>query len=57
MWIKDQNGEWILGFNCRLGKYSVLEAELWGIIDGVTFAQGRQHDRVLVQTNNLEVIR
>ncbi|MBA0736071.1 hypothetical protein Gogos_009660, partial [Gossypium gossypioides] len=55
--LKDQNGEWIFGFNRRLRKCFVFEAELCGIIDGVTLVQGRQHDRVFVLTNNLEVIR
>ncbi|MBA0819741.1 hypothetical protein Gohar_022303 [Gossypium harknessii] len=39
--LKDQNREWIFGFNRRLGKCSVFEAELWGILDGVTLVQGR----------------
>ncbi|KAK5810464.1 hypothetical protein PVK06_025776 [Gossypium arboreum] len=39
-----------------IGKCSVFEAKLWGILDGVTLVQGRQHDRVLVQADNLKVI-
>lgn len=42
--------------NRRLGKCSIFEAKLWGILDGVTLVQGRQHDRILVQTNNMKVI-
>ncbi|MBA0816797.1 hypothetical protein Gohar_001420, partial [Gossypium harknessii] len=55
--LKDQNGEWIIGFNCRIGICFVFEAELWGILDGVTLAQGSLHDRILIQIDNMKVIR
>ncbi|MBA0811052.1 hypothetical protein Gohar_002987 [Gossypium harknessii] len=45
--LRDHNGSWILGFNCRLGKCLVFEAELWGILNGVMLVQGRQHNRIL----------
>ncbi|MBA0875954.1 hypothetical protein Goshw_026328 [Gossypium schwendimanii] len=35
--LRDQNGDWILGFNCRVGICSVYEAKLWGILDGVNW--------------------
>lgn len=54
--LRDHNGNWILEFNSRLRKYSIFEAELWGILDGVTLVQGRQHDMILVQTDNMKVI-
>ncbi|MBA0745940.1 hypothetical protein Gogos_008497, partial [Gossypium gossypioides] len=38
------------------GNVRFFEAKLWGILDGVTLAQGRQHDRVLVQKDNMEVM-
>ncbi|KAK5847121.1 hypothetical protein PVK06_003423 [Gossypium arboreum] len=37
--MRDQNGDWILGFNRKVGNCSVYEAELWGILDGMTLAQ------------------
>ncbi|MBA0659328.1 hypothetical protein Goklo_011475 [Gossypium klotzschianum] len=38
------------------GNVRFFEAKLWGILDGVALAQGRQHDRVLVQKDNMEVM-
>ncbi|MBA0878669.1 hypothetical protein Goshw_026656 [Gossypium schwendimanii] len=55
--LRDHNGNWILGFNRRLESCSVFEVELWDILDGVALVQGRQHDRILVQIDNMEVIR
>ncbi|MBA0669411.1 hypothetical protein Goklo_000118 [Gossypium klotzschianum] len=55
--LRDHNGNWILGFNRRLESCSVFEVELWDILDGVALVLGRQHDRILVQTDNMEVIR
>ncbi|MBA0705591.1 hypothetical protein Golax_017775, partial [Gossypium laxum] len=54
--LRDHDGNWILRFNRRLGKCLVYEAKLWDILDGVSLVQGRQHDRILVQTDNMEVI-
>ncbi|MBA0725033.1 hypothetical protein Golax_021662 [Gossypium laxum] len=31
--LRDHNGKWITGFNRRLGKCSIFEVELWGILD------------------------
>ncbi|MBA0862280.1 hypothetical protein Goshw_006727 [Gossypium schwendimanii] len=52
--LRDERGECILGFNQRLGRCAIVEAELWGILDGLSLLQGRQWDRVLLQTNSLE---
>ncbi|MBA0643811.1 hypothetical protein Goklo_028068, partial [Gossypium klotzschianum] len=54
--LRDHNGKWLIGFNHRLGNCSVFEAELWGILDDVMLVQGRHYDKVLVQTDNMEVI-
>lgn len=37
-------------------KYSLLEVELWGILDGATLVQDKEYDRVLMQTDNIKVI-
>ncbi|XP_017629043.1 uncharacterized protein LOC108472027 [Gossypium arboreum] len=52
----DHNGNWIFDFNRGLGNCSVFEAELWGILNGVMLIQGRIHDKVLVQTENMKII-
>ncbi|MBA0751503.1 hypothetical protein Gogos_000422 [Gossypium gossypioides] len=31
--LRDKNGEWILGCNKYLGNCSILDVELWGILD------------------------
>ncbi|MBA0568755.1 hypothetical protein Golob_006225, partial [Gossypium lobatum] len=49
--LRDHNGNWILGFNCRLESCSVFEVELWDILDGVALVQGMQHDRILSVEN------
>ncbi|KAK5794169.1 hypothetical protein PVK06_035378 [Gossypium arboreum] len=33
--VRDHNGEWIIGFTKYLGNCTVLEAELWGILNGL----------------------
>ncbi|MBA0753883.1 hypothetical protein Gogos_019946, partial [Gossypium gossypioides] len=33
--VRELNEAWILGFNHYLGDYSVFDAELWGILDGL----------------------
>ncbi|MBA0717433.1 hypothetical protein Golax_005257, partial [Gossypium laxum] len=53
--LKDENGEWLLGFNRCLGKCPIFYVELWGVLDGLTLLQGKQCDRVLIQTDSSEV--
>ncbi|MBA0624081.1 hypothetical protein Godav_009485 [Gossypium davidsonii] len=45
-----------MGFNRRLGRCTIFEAKLWGILDGLSLLQGRKCDRVLMPTYSLEVI-
>ncbi|MBA0604850.1 hypothetical protein Godav_017484 [Gossypium davidsonii] len=33
--VQDLNGEWIIGFSRYLGNCTVMEMELWGILDGI----------------------
>ncbi|MFQ6639721.1 hypothetical protein Gotur_014960 [Gossypium turneri] len=40
----------------RERRWQKQKAKLWGILDGVALAQDRQHDRVLVQKDNMEVM-
>ncbi|MBA0784525.1 hypothetical protein Gotri_025449 [Gossypium trilobum] len=50
-------GNWILGFNRRLGQCSIFNAELWGILDSLSLFQSREYGKVLIQTDNLEAIQ
>ncbi|KAH1032557.1 hypothetical protein J1N35_044731 [Gossypium stocksii] len=54
--VKDYKGEWIIGFARYLGNCSVLEVELWGILDGLNFMVDRCFKKVLIQTDSIEVI-
>ncbi|MBA0678797.1 hypothetical protein Goari_020119 [Gossypium aridum] len=50
------HGNWILGFNHYLGRCTVFEAELCGILDYILMLLSRSFKRATIQTNNLEVI-
>ncbi|MBA0553649.1 hypothetical protein Golob_012812 [Gossypium lobatum] len=55
--MRDRSGKWILGFNRYLGICSVLEAELWTIFDGLALILNLGHDKVLINTDNMETAR
>ncbi|MBA0854915.1 hypothetical protein Goshw_006589, partial [Gossypium schwendimanii] len=52
--IRNGNGEWIMGYDRYLGKCSIFDAELWGILDGLALFQYRRYDDVMIQTDSLE---
>ncbi|MFQ6644079.1 hypothetical protein Gotur_029925 [Gossypium turneri] len=52
--VSDQNGSWIIGFSIFLENYTVMEAELWGILDGLKLILDRGFERVLIQADSLE---
>ncbi|KAH1128738.1 hypothetical protein J1N35_000116 [Gossypium stocksii] len=54
--VWDRDGNWILGFTHYLGRCSPLEAELWGILDGILILLNKGYKRVRIQTDNLEVV-
>ncbi|MBA0612832.1 hypothetical protein Godav_013381 [Gossypium davidsonii] len=39
-----------------LGNCTVLEAELWGILDGLNLILDRRLERILIQTDSIEAI-
>ncbi|MBA0570789.1 hypothetical protein Golob_004398, partial [Gossypium lobatum] len=55
----DVQAKWgiILGYNHYLGIYSVFDAELWEILDGLTLIQRRGYNNVFIHTNILEVVK
>ncbi|MFQ6644556.1 hypothetical protein Gotur_019473 [Gossypium turneri] len=55
--VRDKEGIWIVGYHRFLGKCSVFDAELWGILDGLKIIQRRGHIHVTIQTNSLEVVK
>ncbi|KAK5834445.1 hypothetical protein PVK06_018323 [Gossypium arboreum] len=54
--VRDHNGEWIIGFAKYLGNCTILEAELWGILDGLNLILDRSFRKFLIQTDSIEVV-
>ncbi|KAK5839466.1 hypothetical protein PVK06_008260 [Gossypium arboreum] len=54
--IRDRHRGWILGYNKNLGRFSVFNAELWGILDGLRILKTREYNGVVIKTNNQEAI-
>ncbi|MBA0748037.1 hypothetical protein Gogos_004893 [Gossypium gossypioides] len=54
---ENREGEWILGFNRFLGNCSIFYAELWGILDSLTFLRESGIGSVLIETDNLEATK
>ncbi|KAH1084338.1 hypothetical protein J1N35_024099 [Gossypium stocksii] len=54
--VRDHNGECTIGFAKYLGNCTVLEAELWGILDGLNLILDRRLERILIQTDSIEAI-
>ncbi|MFQ6623298.1 hypothetical protein Gotur_002325 [Gossypium turneri] len=55
--LKDHHGQWILGFNRRLGWCFVFNAEIWGILHGLIILQNKKWDKVSIRTGSMEVIQ
>ncbi|MBA0601268.1 hypothetical protein Gorai_004449, partial [Gossypium raimondii] len=54
--VCDHNDGWIMGFCRYLGNCTVVEAELWGILNGLNLILDRWFERVLIQTDIIEVV-
>ncbi|MBA0726178.1 hypothetical protein Golax_002025 [Gossypium laxum] len=52
---RNQDGNWIVGFNLFLGMCSPFEAEVWAILDGILILLNKGYKRITIFTNNLEV--
>ncbi|KAG8473137.1 hypothetical protein CXB51_035140 [Gossypium anomalum] len=55
--VRDQEGNWILGYTHYLGRFSPLETELWGILDGILISLSKGYKKVKLQTDDIEVVR
>lgn len=51
------NGKLDIGIYQFLRKCSIFAVELWGILNGLILLQKEGHDRVFIQSDNLEVIK
>ncbi|MBA0796237.1 hypothetical protein Gohar_007021 [Gossypium harknessii] len=54
--LRGEHDVQIIGFNQYLGKCSIHNAELWGILNSLSQVQEKQCNKVLIQTNSLEAI-
>ncbi|KAH1097488.1 hypothetical protein J1N35_014409 [Gossypium stocksii] len=54
--IRDHNERWIMGYCRYLGTCSMLEAELWGVLDGLNLVLNRSFEKVLIQADNIEAV-
>ncbi|KAE8671089.1 hypothetical protein F3Y22_tig00111996pilonHSYRG00170 [Hibiscus syriacus] len=53
--IRDEHGSWIQGFTKTIGAYSILDAELWGVYEGLKVASTLEIRRLQVETDSMEV--
>ncbi|KAK8606351.1 hypothetical protein V6N13_030637 [Hibiscus sabdariffa] len=54
---RDHEGRWLFGFNKALGRCSIKEAELWGILIGLECAWNAGFRQVMVECDSLDVVR
>ncbi|KAA3472023.1 reverse transcriptase [Gossypium australe] len=54
---RDHEGNWITGFNRYLGNCSPMEAEIWGIMDGILILLNKGFRRITITSDNLEAIQ
>ncbi|MBA0681687.1 hypothetical protein Goari_023472 [Gossypium aridum] len=54
--VCNHNEDCIFDFSRYLGMCMVVDAELWGILDGLKLTLQRDYGSVLIQTNNLEPV-
>ncbi|MBA0764658.1 hypothetical protein Gotri_013983, partial [Gossypium trilobum] len=47
----------VAGYNWFLGFCSVFYAELWEILDGLTFTQREGRKKIFIHTDNLEIVK
>ncbi|MBA0874317.1 hypothetical protein Goshw_015169 [Gossypium schwendimanii] len=57
VFVRDHDGKWLFKFNRYLGSCTVFDAELWGILDGLTCLVDRGYDNIIIQSNNLDVVK
>ncbi|KAK8487080.1 hypothetical protein V6N11_033196 [Hibiscus sabdariffa] len=55
--IRNSNGDWILGFSKFIGFCSVIEAEIWGIVEGLHHVWRLGLHRVWIELDNANMVR
>ncbi|KAK8515106.1 hypothetical protein V6N12_001266 [Hibiscus sabdariffa] len=54
--IRDDEGRWRFGFAKFIGIYSVLEAELWGMYLGLSYAWARGFRKVILEVDSTDAV-
>ncbi|MBA0733032.1 hypothetical protein Gogos_017084 [Gossypium gossypioides] len=54
--LRDRHEGWIIGCNRNLARCSVLNPELWGILDGLKIAKDQNYDGVSIKAENQKAI-
>ncbi|KAE8732108.1 hypothetical protein F3Y22_tig00002237pilonHSYRG00293 [Hibiscus syriacus] len=54
--IRNKDGDWIVGFNKAVGISSLLQAELWGILEGLQLAWSQRLEHIQCQTDCAEAL-
>ncbi|MBA0778418.1 hypothetical protein Gotri_006285 [Gossypium trilobum] len=52
--IRNNKGEWILGYNRFFGKCSAATVELWGLLDRLLIVQKQGYNEVIIRSDNLK---
>lgn len=55
--IRDENGSWMRGFSARVGRCSVLEAELWGVLHGLQAAWDLGCRKVVLEIDSAKAVK
>ena len=51
--LRDHNRNWMWGFAVKLGRCSVIEAEIWSIIHGLRLAWEKGLRQLVLEMNSL----
>ncbi|MBA0868542.1 hypothetical protein Goshw_015355 [Gossypium schwendimanii] len=52
--LRNNKGEWILGYNRFLGKCFAATAELWDLLDGLFIVQKQGYNEFIIRSDNLK---
>lgn len=55
--IRDEDNNWVLGFNHFLGTCTPFEVELWGFHDGMLLMLEKGYKRGKILMDNLDVVK
>ncbi|MBA0769493.1 hypothetical protein Gotri_018218 [Gossypium trilobum] len=55
--VRDKNEKWLWGYTRSLGRCSVLEAELWQILDGLDLLWKHGYRNIVVESNNAAAVK